>query len=43
MGDNTTLPAIWLIGNPKPSVTYAVEAFNSAGKSSKVEKTVSCP
>lgn len=43
MGDNTTLAALWLIGNPKPSVTYAVEAFNSAGKSSKVEKTVSCP
>ena len=41
--DNATLAALWLIGSPKPSLTYAVEAFNSAGTSGKVEKTVSCP
>lgn len=41
--DDTTLAAIWLIGNPEPSITYAVQAFNSAGTSPKVEKTVDCP
>jgi hypothetical protein len=41
--DDTTLPSIWPSGHPKPSVTYAVQAFNSAGESGKVEKSVSCP
>lgn len=38
-----TLPAIWLIGSPTPSLTYEVEAFNSAGKSNKKDVTVICP
>lgn len=41
--DNTTLAAIWLIGSPKPSHTYAVEAYNSAGSSNKKEVQVECP
>ena len=40
--DSTTLPALYIVGNPPPSVTYAVQAFNSAGKSNKVSKTVDC-
>lgn len=42
-GDETTLAAIWLINTPKPSVTYAVAAFNAAGESPRAEQTVSCP
>jgi uncharacterized protein YraI len=42
-GDDTTLPAIWIINTPKPSVTYAVAAFNAAGESLRAEQTVSCP
>ncbi|MCE9645194.1 MAG: hypothetical protein K8S20_04270 [Chloroflexi bacterium] len=41
--DTTSLPAIWLIGDPPPSVTYGVEAFNGAGKSAFKDKTVTCP
>ncbi len=41
--DTTSLAAIWLIGDPPPSVTYGVEAFNGAGKSNLKDKTVSCP
>ena len=41
--DNTTLPAVWIIGDPVPSITYGVEAFNSAGVSDRKEKTVVCP
>ncbi len=42
-GDETTLPAIWIIGSPVPSVTYAVEAYNATGASARVSETVSCP
>ncbi len=41
--DNTTLPAIWLVGDPPPSITYAINSFNSAGNSSQKEKNVVCP
>jgi len=41
--DNTTLPAIWIIGNPQPSLTYEVEAFNAAGNSNKKDVNVKCP
>jgi hypothetical protein len=41
--DTTSLAAIWLVGDPPPSVTYAIEAYNGAGKSSLKDKTVSCP
>jgi uncharacterized protein YgiM (DUF1202 family) len=41
--DVTWLPGIWLFGNPPPSVEYGIVAFNSAGTSSKVKKSVSCP
>ncbi len=40
--DSTTLPALVVQGNPAPSITYAVQAFNGAGKSNKVSKTVDC-
>lgn len=38
-----TLPSIWLVGSPTPSLTYHVEVFNSAGKSNKKDVTVICP
>lgn len=41
--DNTTLPAIWLIGNPPPSIIYEIRTFNSAGASNKVSVKVQCP
>jgi hypothetical protein len=41
--DDTTLPGIWLVGDPPPSVEYSVEAFNGAGKSNDKSKSVSCP
>lgn len=41
--DNTTLAAIWIITDPQPSHTYAVEAYNSAGKSAAKEVNVKCP
>jgi uncharacterized protein YgiM (DUF1202 family) len=41
--DNTTLPAIWIIGDPPPSLTYTVRTFNDAGESPKSEVNVKCP
>ncbi len=41
--DNTTLAAIWIVGDPQPSLTYAVEAYNGAGKSATKKVTVLCP
>lgn len=41
--DNTTLAAIWLIGDPQPSRTYGVQAYNGAGESSLKEAVVKCP
>lgn len=41
--DQTFLASIWPIGNPPPSVKYGVEAFNSAGSSARISKSVSCP
>ena len=40
--DDTSLPAIYKVGDPPPSVTYSVQAFNSAGKSKKISRNVSC-
>jgi hypothetical protein len=40
---DTTLAAIWLINTPKPSHTYKIEAYNSAGKSDAKEVKVECP
>ncbi|MDX9991794.1 MAG: SH3 domain-containing protein [Anaerolineales bacterium] len=41
--DVTSLPRLWIIGNPPPSVEYGIAAFNSAGASARVKKSVSCP
>jgi uncharacterized protein YraI len=43
LSDDTNLPAFYIVGNPPPSLTYGVEAFNGAGTSTRKEKTVSCP
>jgi hypothetical protein len=40
--DETTFPALYEIDNP-PSVTYEVQASNSAGKSDKKSVTLYCP
>lgn len=40
--DNTTLSALYEAGNP-PTVTYTVQAFNAAGSSKKISKTLGCP
>jgi uncharacterized protein YraI len=40
--DDTRLPAIYAAGDPPPSVTYTVQAFNATGKSKKISKSVSC-
>jgi hypothetical protein len=41
--DETTLPSIYVLGDPPPSVTYGLTVFNSAGKAKAKDKTVSCP
>jgi hypothetical protein len=41
--DDTTLPMIYKIGNPPPSISYSVQAFNSAGTSDGHELSVKCP
>jgi len=43
ISDDTSLAAIILKGDPAPSVSYGIEAFNSAGKSKMKDKSVSCP
>jgi hypothetical protein len=40
---DTTLAAIWLINTPKPSHTYTIEAYNSAGNSDQKNVKVECP
>jgi hypothetical protein len=40
--DDTSMAALILPGNPKPQITYSVQAFNSAGKSKKISKSISC-
>jgi hypothetical protein len=40
--DDTTLVLFFVIGQPPPSVTYDVQAFNSAGKSDKKSITLDC-
>ena len=40
--DDTTLPGLYALGSPPPSVTYSVQAFNSAGDSKKISKSVDC-
>jgi hypothetical protein len=41
--DDTTLPMLFKIGNPPPSISYSVQAFNSAGTSDGHELSVKCP
>lgn len=41
--DDTSLPGLWPVGDPPPSLTYGVEAFNGAGKSNLKDQTVVCP
>jgi hypothetical protein len=41
ISDDTTMAAVALNGT-RPEVTYAVQAFNSAGKSKKITKSISC-
>lgn len=40
--DNTTMPSIWILGDPPPSITYKVEAFNASGASNKKSVTIDC-
>jgi hypothetical protein len=40
--DDTTMVALVVAGGPAPAITYAVQAFNAAGKSGKVSKSISC-
>ncbi len=40
--DDTTMVAVILPGNPKPQITYGIQAFNSSGKSKKISKSISC-
>jgi hypothetical protein len=40
--DDTTMVALVVAGGPAPAITYAVQAFNAAGKSEKVSKSISC-
>jgi hypothetical protein len=40
--DDTTLPGLVLSGSPTPSLTYTVQAYNTAGKSKKIWETVDC-
>ncbi len=41
--DDTSLPAIFIFGDPPPSVEYSILAFNGAGKSNDRSKSVTCP
>ncbi len=40
--DDTTMIAFVAPGNPKPQIAYSIQAFNSAGKSKKISKSISC-
>ncbi len=40
--DDTSMSAVAFPGNTPPSIKYAVQAFNGAGTSRKVSKSISC-
>lgn len=40
--DNTTMVALIPPGGPPPHITYTVQAFNQAGKSKQLSKSISC-
>jgi hypothetical protein len=40
--DDTTMAGMIIIGSTPPVIVYEVQAFNSAGKSSKVSKSITC-
>lgn len=40
--DTARQPALKIVGNPNPTTTYSVQAFNAAGKSKKISKSISC-
>jgi hypothetical protein len=40
--DETTMLAIIPPGSSAPHITYTVQAFNAAGRSSKISKSISC-
>jgi hypothetical protein len=40
--DDTTMVGLIIAGSTPPKITYAVQAFNDAGKSDKVTKSISC-
>lgn len=42
ISDDTTMVALIVVGSTPPQITYSVQAFNSAGKSKKVSKSISC-
>lgn len=41
--DNTSLASVIVFPNPTPSHTYEVQAYNSDGKSTKIDVKVDCP
>ena len=41
--DDTSLGKLYKIGDPPPSISYSLRAFNSAGKSPERNLSVSCP
>jgi hypothetical protein len=42
LSDDTTMVAIIIVGSPPPHITYSIQAFNAAGKSKKISKSISC-
>ncbi len=40
--DDTTQPAFMIVGSTPPQTGYSVQAFNAAGNSKKVNKSISC-
>ncbi len=40
--DDTTMAGLVITGSTPPTITYAIEAFNAAGNSQQIEKSVSC-
>ena len=40
--DDTTMVALIVVGSTPPEITYELQAFNAAGKSKKVSKSISC-
>jgi len=41
--DNTSLAKLYKLGSPPPSISYSIDAFNSAGKSGSRSLSVTCP